>query len=636
VDALLDWLLGDAKKLVNADKELSGKDPSGAGDVAVRQQKLLESKEELLRCAKVSQQILNYAGLLDQFIGESEVVILEGDSETAHKQHKEWFASLANATRRTTAAVLALQTMLAENKWIGQGVSSAIPAAALSEAWGKTEDAIDAEMEILAQTSTLETVHFCVRSGLAAAERMEDCLSRTKDDYHLLNTLDGSLQHAMIFPELESDREFLMHLETLCELPLRRGDATNDAYGYMIEVDSNNRADFKALSRHAHNLSQRGVATPLFMVKNCKLVAKYACAGIPLSEFKGTYQISEHFLKRLWNTCASSASAFKRDVGRIHGAITQNNIFVDLISERITLGAHALALDEQREDGADMSALSAMVEDLRAANGLVFAIGNTLKFRVECSTCSTLCLRSTTCPGGAHHFCEDCLCNLLQSNIDHNGAMRQVACPMGCGAAWSDAELLRCLPTTEASEQVHKKRRRHLEIQLRRQLHEEKEAEIRAIQRSQNESNDQELPQSIISRSLEIMTDQCRKCGQAFIDWDGCMAIHCPTCGDSYVCAYCLMVGSEEAVHYHIGHGHCPVRNQMFPGLANGDTFHQGPSTEEEHAVARKIRIVDELHTFFLELQPSQRVLLAQRIRKYLEDNGVDFSLVHNMDEQQL
>ena len=74
----------------------------------------------------------------------------------------------------------------------------------------------------------------------------------------------------------------------------------------------------------------------------------------------------------------------------------------------------------------------------------------------------------------------------------------------------------------------------------------------------------------------------------------------------------------------------------MFPGLANGDTFHQGPSTEEEHAVARKIRIVDELHTFFLELQPSQRVLLAQRIRKDLEDNGVDFSLVHNMDEQQL
>ena len=86
MDALLDWLLGDAKTIVNAEKELFGKDPSSAGDVAVRQQKLLESKEELLRCAQVSQQILNYAGLLDQFIGESELVILEGDSETAHNQ----------------------------------------------------------------------------------------------------------------------------------------------------------------------------------------------------------------------------------------------------------------------------------------------------------------------------------------------------------------------------------------------------------------------------------------------------------------------------------------------------------------------------------------------------------------------
>ena len=85
MDALLVWLLGGAKKLVNAEKELFGEDRSNTGeDVAARQQKMLDSKEELLRCAKVSQQILNYAGTLDQFIGESDVVILEGDGETAH------------------------------------------------------------------------------------------------------------------------------------------------------------------------------------------------------------------------------------------------------------------------------------------------------------------------------------------------------------------------------------------------------------------------------------------------------------------------------------------------------------------------------------------------------------------------
>ena len=113
------------------------------------------------------------------------------------------------------------------------------------------------------------------------------------------------------------------------------------------------------------------------------------------------------------------------------------------------------------------------------------------------------------------------------------------------------------------------------------------------------------------------------------------MALECATATcDNFVCAYCLLGGSRVAIHDHIGHGHCPVRNQMFPGLANGDTFHQRGTTQEEFAVARKIRIVDELHTFFLELQPSQRALLAQRIRRDVEDNGVDFSLVHNMDEQ--
>lgn len=214
--------------------------------------------------------------------------------------------------------------------------------------------------------------------------------------------------------------------------------------------------------------------------------------------------------------------------------------------------------------------------------------------------------------------------------------MAPVTCPMGCGAAWSDAALLRCLQTTQASEQVHKRRRLHLEIQLRRELREEIEAEIKATQRSPNDNgSDQDLHQGIVTEALELLMDKCRKCGQAFSDdWDGCMALHCP-CG-SYVCAYCLMVGTEEIVHEHIGSNSCPVRLQMFPEAANGDTFHQGPTPKREFAIGRRIRIVDELHTYFRGLQPAQRALLAQRIRRDVEDNGVDFSLVYDTDEQQL
>lgn len=642
VDALIAWMVDELKKVVKAEKELFGKAPNSVGDFAVRRQRLLESKGDLLRCAKVPEHIFNYAALLETFIGESNLVILDADCDFAQEQHREWFSSLCNATRHTTESLLTLQTMLAENKWIGAGASSSLPARALSEAWIKTEDAVDAEMKILARTSALETVHFCLRSGMAAAERLKACLSRSKDDYHFLGSLDASFQHAMMFPELGSENDFLRHLETLCGLPLCRAEddeAADDSASpslHLVEVDATSMPEFKRLSRHARSLSQRGVAIPLFLINDCKLFAKYAHDGIPLIDLKETYEMSEPFLRRLWNSLASSAAAFEKDVDRIHGAITESNIFVDLVSERITLGPHAVSLHDQEENvGSDMPALSRLVEDLRAANGLVFATGSTLKFRVACSTCASLCLRSTSCPAGTHAFCKECFGNLLQSNTDHNGAMKQVSCPMGCGAAWSDAELLRCLPSTQA-EQAHKRRRLHLEIELRRQLREEILAEIAATtQRSQNEeSNDQELPLSIISESLEMMTDMCRQCGTAFKHWDGCMAINCPTCGDSYVCGYCLMTGSREAIHHHIGHGECPIRNQMFPAaVSNGDTFHQGPSAQEEFRMARKIRIVEELHVLFQSLDANRRRLLGERIRLDIEQNGIDFSLVYNEEQ---
>ena len=58
------------------------------------------------------------------------------------------------------------------------------------------------------------------------------------------------------------------------------------------------------------------------------------------------------------------------------------------------------------------------------------------------------------------------------------------------------------------------------------------------------------------------------------------------------------------------------------------DFYHQGRSAQEDSAIARKIRIVDDLHALFQKLQASQRRLLAQRIRKDVEDIGIEFSLI--------
>lgn len=171
-----------------------------------------------------------------------------------------------------------------------------------------------------------------------------------------------------------------------------------------------------------------------------------------------------------------------------------------------------------------------------------------------------------------------------------------------------------------------------MEIELRETLRREIRSEIEAAQRASNEDADNELPQALVNESLDLMVDKCRGCGSAFSDdWDGCFALECP-CG-RHVCGYCLRVGTHEEVHHHIGSNDCPVRRQMFPN-ANFDFYHQGRSAQEDFAVARKIRIVDDLHALFEKLPASQRELLARRIRKDVEDNGIDFSLVHDVDEQ--
>ena len=87
-------------------------------------------------------------------------------------------------------------------------------------------------------------------------------------------------------------------------------------------------------------------------------------------------------------------------------------------------------------------------------------------------------------------------------------------------------------------------------------------------------------------------------------------------------------------IHRHIASNQCPVRCQMHPDAANGDPFHQGRSKDEEFAVARRIRIVNDLHMHFQRLDAGHRTLLAQRIRRDVEENGIDFSFMFDQDEQ--
>ena len=636
VEDLLAWLTEDAKKVIDAGQHfLDAKTASDAAEFSAMRQKLLETKDELLKCSTVPQHIPKYVSVLDQFLGDSDLVVIDEDCNQAAQAHKEWFARLCSATRHTNANLHKLQSMLSDNKWLGNGAASVDTAASLTTAWAVLEDAIEAESHVLADTVALRTVHHCAQRAMSFADAFKDYLLRAKDDYHLLSNFESILHHATMFPELQTEREFLTHLQEVVGLPLCVEDMGYDDHGsYSVEVDSTNMTDFKALSRRAHKLSRHGLAIPMFVVKDFKILAEYAPhTGMEdLKALSETHEITEQFLRRLWNTIASVGAVFRRCLGRQHGAIRADNVFVDVVTENIILGPHAV-LGSRDRDVADISALTQLVEDLRASHGLSFSPGSPLKCRVQCDTCPSLCLRSTTCPTGRHAFCEDCMPNLLSGQTDAIGVMKPAKCPMGCDTVWSDLDLLRVLPRDEA-DGVHKRRRLHFEVELRRTIrHEieaEIEAEIAASQRAANESAIDELPQALINESLDLMVDKCRGCGAAFDSWDGCMALACP-CG-RHVCAYCLMLGTHDEIHLHIGTNTCAVRRQMFP-QARFDFFHQGQSPHEEFAVSRKIRIVEEMHALFMRIPEAQRTPLARRLQRDVEDNGVDIAMVCDLDE---
>ena len=67
---------------------------------------------------------------------------------------------------------------------------------------------------------------------------------------------------------------------------------------------------------------------PIFVVKDRKLWAKYVHQGYILMDLGANYELHDNFLQRLWGSVASAAAAFQQDLGRQHGGITAENVFV--------------------------------------------------------------------------------------------------------------------------------------------------------------------------------------------------------------------------------------------------------------------------------------------------------------------
>ena len=481
-----------------------------------------------------------------------------------------------------------------------------------------------AEERLLGDKTCLQLVRESVRCAVEAADELRVYLARSKESWTQMHSFQLLSEHLSIFPELAFEDAFYLRLADVADIPLLVDGAAGEPGGpsHMVEIDEEALRDFRRLFRNAHKL--HGNAIPIFVVLQGKVFARYTYEGLlTLNDFCKKYEVTEDYLNTVFASVGSAAAAFQRHVGRPHGRADADNIFVDVVAGgRLTLGApHVASLSGE----ADMPKLTENVGRLALAQGLAFTPHKPLfKLAVECDFCSEPCTRSHICPGDGHAFCAQCLENLMDSQTKSSGGMPQLSCTMpACGGIWSDVDLLKMLPTPEA-EHASKRRRVHLETQLRQQIRMEIQEELLVADAAATTA-DGELRQSLVTGALNILVDQCRSCGLAFDQFDGCFAISCE-CSTS-ICGYCLHTGTSTQIHTHIATNECWVRRQMFP-VAQQDTFHQGASKDEEIGIARRIRINAELHQLFEGLDSRERRLLALRIHRDVAENHVDLALV--------
>lgn len=111
----------------------------------------------------------------------------------------------------------------------------------------------------------------------------------------------------------------------------------------------------------------------------------------------------------------------------------------------------------------------------------------------------------------------------------------------------------------------------------------------------------------------EILTLRCPRCKQAFLDFDGCFALTCGTCGCAF-CGWCLQDCGDDS------HPHANTCAHMEPG-ANG--YH---GTFELFQSAQNKRRKKLLLSFLDTLSPSDREKALRSVHQDLKDLGLNIN----------
>ena len=317
--------------------------------------------------------------ILTEFLGQSSVVLVLDDVDcvSAKNQHKEWFARLQAATRNSSAMVHAFQTKIGEGGKSFLGDAST--AAALTQQWELTDEALIAEERLLIDNTALQMVRESVKCAVEAADELLTYLTRSKEDWlqAQMDSFQNLSEHLSIFPDLGRNEFFLDRLTEVCGLPVVDEAAAlrTDGPSHTVEIEEANLPVFRRLFLFQNAHKMYGNAIPLFLALDGKVCARYIYEGmLDVNDFSKKYEMTAEYLNSIFASASAAAEAFQRHVGRQHGGARPENIFVDVLAGRVILGAPS----PPPTDKSDVRMLAETMTQLAVALGLELKPGKPL------------------------------------------------------------------------------------------------------------------------------------------------------------------------------------------------------------------------------------------------------------------
>jgi hypothetical protein len=217
------------------------------------------------------------------------------------------------------------------------------------------------------------------------------------------------------------------------------------------------------------------------------------------------------------------------------------------------------------------------------------------------------------CGKNRHVMCEDCFGDYAvaeSSNPSFDGKLRCCSAKaFGCKATpFSSLSVLRRLPRYKA------------------------QAFMRGLRNSQERSNFIEFERNKIAEEQrrnaldevekacthvveDILTLRCPRseCGQAFVDFDGCMALTCSRC-KAGICGKCFMEFGNDA-HLHITRGECTVDSSKL--IFANDTYIRN---------VQRVYRTNKLNAYLRTLRPETASEVIRRCDKELRDLEINIT----------